>query len=173
MEIWDIYDKDRNRTDRTMERGSEFRDNDYHLVVHICIFNAKGEMLIQQRQPFKEGWSNMWDITVGGSALTGESSSIAAERELSEEIGYCTDLSHERPFLTINFNDGFDDFYLLQRDIDDIDKLVLQYEEVQNVKWATKEDMLQMLDDGIFVPYYRSLIEMLFDMRKKQGAHSV
>ncbi|WP_406543559.1 NUDIX domain-containing protein [Clostridium ljungdahlii] len=79
MELWDVYDSERNKTNRTMVRGRDFNEGDYHMVVHICIFNSKGEMLIQQRQPFKEGWSNMWDITVGGSAIEGETSQMAAK----------------------------------------------------------------------------------------------
>ena len=55
MELWDIYDKDRNKTGRTMKRGEPMKDGDYHLVVHICIFSSDGKMLIQQRQPFKDG----------------------------------------------------------------------------------------------------------------------
>ena len=49
MELWDIYDKNRNLTGRQMERGSEFAKGDFHLVIHVCIFNSKNEMLIQQR----------------------------------------------------------------------------------------------------------------------------
>ena len=107
MELWDIYDKDRVKTGKTMVRGSEFAPDSYHMVVHVCIFNSKGEMLIQQRQPFKEGFSNMWDITVGGSATMGDSSQTAAEREVQEEIGLKLDLQGVRPHLTINFDRGF------------------------------------------------------------------
>ena len=114
MERWDIYDKDRVETGQTMGRGEDFADNAYHLVVHVCIFNPRGEMLIQQRQPFKEGWPNMCDVSAGGSAISGETSSVAASREVFEEIGYQVDLSDERPFLTINFDVGFDDYYILE-----------------------------------------------------------
>ncbi|GAY76629.1 putative Nudix hydrolase YfcD [Sporolactobacillus inulinus] len=98
MERWDIYDKNRRLTGRTMARGQKFGKDDYHLVIHVCIFNSKNEMLIQQRQPWKKGWPNMWDVTVGGSALSGESSIEAAERETFEELGNKIDLSNERPF---------------------------------------------------------------------------
>ncbi len=87
MEIWDIYDVNRNKTNRTMVRGESFNEGDYHLVVHVCIFNSKGEMLIQQRQPFKSGWPNMWDFTASGSAVSGDTSQMAAEREVDEELG--------------------------------------------------------------------------------------
>ena len=117
MELWDVYDMDRNKMNRTMVRGEAFNDGDYHLVVHVCIFNSKGEMLIQQRQPFKEGWPNMWDISVGGSAIQGDSSQTAAEREVLEELGIKLDLQGVRPHFTINFDRGFDDIYLVEKDI--------------------------------------------------------
>lgn len=170
MELWDIYDKDRKSIGKTMERGSEFNNGQLHIVVHVCLFNSKGQMLIQQRQPFKEGWSNMWDVTMGGSSVAGETSSQAAERELFEEIGYSADLSDLRPFFTINFSEGFDDFYIIEDDVD-IDSLVLQYEEVQCVRWASKDEVMHLIDEGKFIPYYRSLIEMSFDMRQYPGAH--
>lgn len=99
MEYWDIYDAKRTKTGKTMLRGENFPDGAYHLVVHICVFNDKNEMLIQQRQPFKEGWPNMWDITVGGSAVKGDSSQTAAERELMEELGVKISLKGVRPHL--------------------------------------------------------------------------
>lgn len=169
MEIWDIYDVDRNKTYEVMTRGEDFKENCYHLVVHICIFNSKGEMLIQQRQPFKKGWSNMWDVTVGGSAIKGDNSQKAAERELFEEIGLKIDLTNIRPHLTVNFNKGFDDYYLIEQDID-INKLTLQYEEVQKVKWASKDEIFSMIDEGQFIPYYKSLLQFLFDNRKQYGS---
>jgi isopentenyldiphosphate isomerase len=168
MELWDVYDKDRKKTGKVMKRGTPFEDEEYHLVVHVCLFNSKDEMLIQQRQPFKEGWPNMWDVTVGGSAITGDSSQKAAERELFEEIGYTIDLSNMRPHLTMNFEVGFDDYYLIEVEVD-IDTLKLQFEEVQRVKWASKKEILRLMDSDEFIPYYRNFIELLFDMRKKYG----
>ena len=60
----------------------------------------------------------MWDISVGGSAVAGDNSIRAAEREVFEELGLKLDLSGERPFLTMNFSEGFDDFYIVEQDID-------------------------------------------------------
>lgn len=80
------------KTNRTWVRGETFQPGDLHLVIHVWIFNSNGDMLIQQRQPFKEGWPNMWDLSVGGSAIAGDTSQIAAQRELYEEIGLQLDL---------------------------------------------------------------------------------
>lgn len=170
MELLDIYNIERIKTGKTMVRGEAFQEGDYHLVVHACIFNTKGEMLIQQRQPFKAGWPNMWDITVGGSATKGDTSQTAIEREIYEEIGLKIDLQSVRPHLTISFGVGFDDVYLIEKDIE-INSLKLQYEEVQQVKWATIDEIFQKIDDGIFIPYYKSLIQFFFDSRKKYGCH--
>lgn len=95
-ELWDIYAKDREKTGRFHRRGDPMKAGEYHLVVHVCIFNSRNQLLIQQRQPFKKGWPNMWDISVGDSALKGESSSQAAERELYEELGIRMELSGKR-----------------------------------------------------------------------------
>ncbi len=170
MELWDIYTQDRIKTEKTMVRGHEFAQGSYHLVVHACVFNSKGEMLIQQRQPFKLGWENMWDITVGGSAVSGDTSQMAVERELFEEIGLRFDFENIRPHLTINFEFGFDDIYLIEKDVN-LGELKLQYEEVQNVKWASEHEVLTLLETGEFVPYHKNLIQLFFSMKNKYGVH--
>ena len=171
MELFDLYTAEREKTGRTMVRGEPTPEGFYRIVVHVCIFNPEGQMLIQQRQPFKEGWSNLWDITVGGSAISGDSSRSAAERETREELGLSVDLADVRPSMTIHWENGFDDYYILTREVDPA-SLHLQYEEVQAVRWASLEEILQMIDDGRFIPYEKSLIELLFFRRNHRGAHT-
>ena len=168
MELWDVYDMNRIKTGRTMFRGDPFEENDYHLVVHVGVFNSNGDMLVQQRQSFKEGWPNMWDITAGGSATKGDTSQAAAERELFEEIGLKLDLHSLRPHMTINYNHSFHDVYLIEKEVD-LKELSLQQEEVQQVKWASKDEILSMIERREFVPYYPSAIQLLFDMRNQYG----
>ena len=171
MELWDLYTKDRTKTGQTMIRGEKQPEGMYRIVVHLCLFNDKGEMLIQQRQPFKKGWSNMWDITVGGSAVSGDESWQAIQRETKEELGLDIDFSNKRPSITVSFPGGFDDMYVVNKDID-LNELTLQDEEVQGVKWADKEEILKKLDEGIFIPYHKSLIDLLFYLRDHEGAHT-
>ena len=166
MEYWDIYDIERNKTGKEVLRGDKLNDGEYRLVVHACIFNSKGQMLIQQRQSFKDGWPNMWDLTCGGSAIKGETSQMAIDRELKEELGI--EIKSMRPHITINFENGFDDIYLIEKEVD-IDSLKLQYEEVQNVKWASKEEIIAMIEENVFIPYYPSLISLLFETYKHYG----
>ena len=171
MELFDLYTADRVKMNRTMVRGEPVPEGCYRIVVHVCIFDPEGRMLIQQRQPFKDGWSNMWDITVGGSAVAGDTSRTAAERETREEIGLSIDLTDVRPSLTLYWEHGFDDYYLLTRELDPA-SLHLQYEEVQTVRWADREEILRMIDEGEFIPYEKGLIDLLFFQRNHRGAHT-
>lgn len=171
MELWDVYDVDRTRTGKTMIRGEAFEKDAYHLVVHVCVFNRNHEMLIQKRQPFKSNFSGLWDVTVGGSAVQGDTSARAAERELFEEVGLSIDLMGVPPHLSVSFNHGFDDIYIVEKEVDP-SALKLQYEEVEQVRFATEEEILSMIETGEFIPYYPQLIQMLFFMhRNGYGAH--
>lgn len=171
MELWDIYDTDRKRTGRTIVRGEELAAGEYHLVVHICFFNHKGEMLIQQRQPFKSGWPGRWDLSVGGSAVSLDTSQTAAEREVKEELGLDIALQGIRPHFSFSFARGFDDYYLIEREIE-LSELTLQESEVQQVRWAPREEIKTLIETEEFIPYYPSLIDLLFDSYKQYGAHS-
>ena len=168
MERWDVYDIDRNKTGRIIQRGEKLPEGGFHLVVHICVIGSDGRMLIQQRQPFKEGFSDMWDVTCGGSAVEGENSRQAAQRELLEEIGLELDFEGVRPHFTVNFVRGFDDWYVVHAD-PDISALKLQYEEVQAVKWASREEVLALIDEGKFIPYYKGYISTIFATAHQYG----
>ena len=166
----DLFTKDRVPTGLTKKR-SEIAPEDFkHQVVHVCIFNSKNQMLIQQRTPDKKGWPNLWDFSIGGHVDAGETPIQGAMRELKEELGIDIDLSNERPFFTINFERGFDDFFLIQAEPDLIN-LKLQVSEVQSVQWATLDQIKKMLQDKTFIPYKASLIDFVFEQKDCRGAH--
>ncbi|MFM1581775.1 NUDIX domain-containing protein [Helcococcus bovis] len=171
MEIFDLYDINRRKTKRTMIRGKKTPKNFYRTIIHVCIFNSKNEMLIQQRQTTKRGWADLWDFSVSGSVKKGETSQRAARREVNEELGVDLDFRGVRPDFTINFKQGFDDFYTFTEEID-INDVVIQEEEVQDCKWATKEEIYKLIDENKFIPYTKSLIEMLYFTKEKRGIHT-
>jgi len=161
MEYLDLYDRDRIATGDRIIRGESLPADRLHLVVHICLFNSANQLLIQRRQPFKQGWPGYWDVSVGGTAQAGETSAQAAKREVREEIGYDTDFSRLRPHLTVQFARGFDDWYLLHADAEP-ESFALQPEEVQAVRWTGCEEILRMIADGRFIPYDMEFIRLLF-----------
>ena len=161
MERFDLYDSRRRFTGRTIARGEDVPDGLRRLVVHVCVFNQKGEMLIQQRQSFTEGWPNLWDVSVGGGVQAGETTQQAARRELQEELGLEFDFENETPILTTTFRKGFDDLYIIHLE-SDLDALRLQPEEVQAVRWAGRDEVLAMIKNGTFIPYSRPFMEYIF-----------
>lgn len=169
MEVWDLYSGDRIPLGRTAVRGETLTDG-YHMTVHIVIFTEDGkQMLIQRRSPDKDTFANMWDISAAGSALAGETSAMAAHRELYEELGLDMDFTNIRPHLTLNYGNGFGDYYLVKRSVD-LDSLRLQPEEVCDARLADRETVLSMIRDGCFIDYHESFIELLFDIKDRYSS---
>ena len=74
IEKWDLYNRYREKTGRTVERGTAIPDGLFRLVVHVAIFNSKGQLLIQRRQKDKSRWADLWDVSVGGHVISGRHS---------------------------------------------------------------------------------------------------
>ena len=162
MEILDIYDKYRRRTGKTYPRKEQIPAGGLRLIVHILIFNDKGELLIQQRADHKK-MGGLWDISCGGACQAGEDSFEGARRELGEELGIDFDFTNVRPILTANFDQGFDDFFLINKNIE-INELKLQKEEVKAARWASRNEVFDLLTKGEFVKYKKSYLALLFDL---------
>ncbi|QVK17925.1 NUDIX domain-containing protein [Mycoplasmatota bacterium] len=152
MELWDVYNKHRQKTGRTHKRGIPLNEGDYHLVVHVWIVNDQREYLIQKRQPWKT-MPNMWDCSAAGSAIVGDNSEQAAIREVKEEIGVDLDINKGQVLFTHRFSCGFDDIWLVKQNID-LKDLKLQYEEVAEAKWVTYDQIKRMVTEGRFINYH-------------------
>ncbi len=168
MELVDLYNEDRIPLGRTAERSGPKNPGELRLVVHVCVFDSQGRLLIQQRAKKKYVWPELWDVSIGGGVDAGETSRQGAEREFQEELGYRLDLTGVRPSVTVNFPEGFDDFYIVRRDLD-LSCLTLQREEVAGVRWAPLTEVLAMHASGAFIPYPESFLRFLFDMREQFG----
>lgn len=59
----------------------------WHRAVHILVFNAAGEVFLQQRSMLKDTARGLWDSSCSGHVDAGEDYDAAARRELGEEIG--------------------------------------------------------------------------------------
>lgn len=167
MEIIDIYDKDGRPTGRTRERRGPLGPGEYSRIVQVVAFNSKGEILIQQRAGHKF-WGNLWDLTACGCLLAGETGREAAARELKEELGLAYDFTDAIPNVTIFYGEGFTDVFLAELEADASD-LTLQEEEVQAARWASPEEILQMIRNREFVHYHEAWIHYLCEIRTGYG----
>jgi len=179
-EEWDVLDWTGTPTGRTVSRAtgdgdpaSALAPGEAHRVVLVCLFRpapAGPEMLIQRRTDTKIGWPGAWDITAGGSVLAGETSQDGAARELLEEVGVAVDLSRTGPAVTVRAPKSVYDIYLMNAPADlDITTLSLQPEEVAAVRWASRDDIQDMITDGRFVAYKPSLVDHLFAQYGRPG----
>lgn len=58
-----------------------------HPVVHLHVFNSKGELYLQKRPDWKDIQPGKWDTAVGGHIDLGEHVEQALFREAGEELG--------------------------------------------------------------------------------------
>ena len=58
-----------------------------HPVVHLHVFNSRGEVYLQRRPEWKDIQPGKWDTAVGGHLDYGETPEEALRREVSEELG--------------------------------------------------------------------------------------
>jgi len=58
-----------------------------HPVVHLHVFNSRGELYLQKRAMDKDIQPGKWDTSVGGHVDYGEETEDALRREVREELG--------------------------------------------------------------------------------------
>ena len=84
-----------------------------HPVVHLHLFNSKGELYLQHRPAWKDIQPDKWDTACGGHIDLGENVEQALKREVSEELGitdfipeslghYVFESSRERELVYVN-----------------------------------------------------------------------
>ncbi|MDR1629004.1 MAG: NUDIX domain-containing protein [Oscillospiraceae bacterium] len=152
LELWDIYDGHRRPTGRTHRRGDPLPQGDYHIVVGVWIFDTStNKYLITKRSPNK-GFANLWENT-GGSALSGDDSLSAALREVREETGLVLFPENGRQVLSLKAPSDFHDVWLFRQPVNLAD-VVLQEGETADARLASKEEIIEMIHSGDFVPIH-------------------
>jgi len=84
------------------------REGRLHRAFSIFVFNAKGELLLQQRAKVKYHSGGLWTNTCCGHPRPGESLEDAAHRRLSEEMGFDCQMKRIFSFhYQVRFQNGF------------------------------------------------------------------
>ena len=159
MEYWDIYDVNKKKTGRTMQRNDwNMQPGDYHLtVLGVLARKSDGRYLITQRVNTKSWAPGWWEVS-GGGVMAGEESADAVKREILEETGidvtgweggYAFSYRRDNPEEKDNY---FVDIYRFVGEFDESD-VVLQTAETQAFRLATADEIEALAAEGIFLHY--------------------
>lgn len=166
MEYWDIYDKEKKLTGRTMERNDwHMQPGEYHLTVLGVVQHRDGRYLITKRVMSKSWAPGWWEVS-GGGVKAGEDSKTAVLREVREETGLDVsdwDGGYEFSYRRDNPEEGdnyFVDIYRFVGDFTEKD-LNLQTAETDGYMLATAEEIREFAEQGIFLHY--SSIKQVFE----------
>lgn len=85
-EIFDVVNE-RDEVTGWNYRGEVHRLGLRHRAVHVLVFNAAGEVFLQQRSLLKDTHPGVWDSSASGHLDRGEAYDSCAVREVREEIG--------------------------------------------------------------------------------------
>jgi len=147
MELVDIYNEQYQYV-RTQQRFDNKALNEYNKSVHAYIINNNNELLIQKRSDTKKENPGMWEA-VGGGVEYNEDSQTAILREIKEEINK-TFYKNDLEFIgTIKYPGYIADVYVVKCN-DAIETFKIQEGEVSDIKWATHEDIEELLKQNIF-----------------------
>lgn len=165
MELWDIYDKDKKPTGRTMKRNDWcLKEGEYHLSVLGVIQRPDGKYLITKRAADKAWAPGWWEVS-GGAAIAGETSEEAVIREILEETGldvtnaeggFLFSYHRENPGEGDNY---FVDVYKYHMDFTEED-IKLQTEETNAFQIADAAQLSEYDKQGIFL-HYQSIKQAL------------
>lgn len=151
METWDILDKNGNPTGKTMNKGDKivWQEGIYHPGTDVWIINSENKLLIQKRSPQKKFEPNVWAMT-GGSIIKGETPLETLKRETMEELGVELDVKNAIKIKRYRTGNVWLDEYIVRQDID-LNKVVLQEEEVSEVRFATFDEIERLFQNNLFI----------------------
>ena len=147
-EYWDVYDENRELTGKTIKRGDPFGENEFYVCCEVWIVNSKNQMLVTQRHPDKKA-GGQWEFT-GGGVLAGETTLLAASREVKEELGICLDESEFELHEVYKYRNYFMDIYVVRKNLKD-EEIILDKNEVVDFTWLTKNEIEQFIETGKMV----------------------
>lgn len=130
-----------------------------HPVVHLHVFNSKGELYLQHRPAWKDVQPDKWDTAVGGHIDWGEDVEHALQREVSEEIGL-TDFQPE--FLTRYIHQSKVEREMVYAYRTVTDTVPQPSEELDGGRFFSREEIESRLGTDFFTPNFEEEWKRLF-----------
>lgn len=129
-----------------------------HPVVHLHVFNAKGELYLQKRPEWKDIQPGKWDTAVGGHIDLGENVEMALKREVREELGindFHPEKIHSYVFESAREKELVYSFKTVY------EKPISPSEEVADGRFWSIEEIKDNLGKGVFTPNFEKEFALL------------
>ena len=163
MEFFDVVNENRKPLGYTKERGLKLEENEYNVGVEIWIFNDN--KLLMTRRSLNKSHPGKWEVP-GGCSKSGETSIDTIIRETKEEIGISINSDDCELIDTTIYKRQFVDIYTCNMMIN-LNEVILQEDEVCDVKYVTKDEFLKMADNDEIVKSVYNRYEIIKDKLKK------
>ena len=134
-----------------------------HLVVHLHVFNSKGDLFLQKRAMTKDVQPGKWDTSVGGHIDLNEEIEQALQREVREELAivdfsfdYCyryiwkSAVERELVYTFLTNYDGI---------------IIADKSELDDGRFWSISEIKESIGTGIFTPNFEKEFALLTEFR--------
>lgn len=131
-----------------------------HPVVHLHVFNTKGEVYLQRRPDWKDIQPGKWDTSVGGHIDYGEEPETALVREVREELGI-TEFTPERVGRYVFESQREKELVYVHRTTYD-GAVMPSAEELDGGRFWTMDEIREAIGKEVLTPNFESEFQKFF-----------
>ena len=154
MELEDLYDSNFNRLDKTIRRRVDEIPKNCYVMMSYALIKNNDKYLLEEAT----ARSNNTLAIPGGHVLAGEDGLAGLKRELKEELNLENINIRHVETIIYPYNSYIFNIYLIEEKIN-INKLEFDSNEVANINWYTKEEILNKIEEGKVNKGYAYVLE--------------